>query len=49
MNDTIKCMNGLCDHSEHAVNGLVWLVPAIVVMAYFINKMYNKLRDKNGN
>lgn len=41
MNNTIKCVNGLCDHPEHTVNGLIWLVPAAIAVCLMI-KLYKK-------
>ncbi len=36
-----ECASGLCEHPEHKVNMLVWLVPAIAV-AYLMTKMYKE-------
>ena len=37
MNETIQCVNGLCEHPEHTVNAFVWILPAIAG-AYLISK-----------
>ncbi len=39
--NTIKCVNGLCEHAEHKVNMLIWLVPAIAG-AFLISVIYKK-------
>tara|TARA_Y100001938_G_C8080582_1_gene428789 strand:- start:1307 stop:1441 length:135 start_codon:yes stop_codon:yes gene_type:complete len=41
MDNVIKCANGACGHPEHAVNALVWLIPAIAV-AYLASRVYKK-------
>ena len=36
-----ECVGGLCEHPEHKVNVLVWIIPAIAG-AYLINVIYKK-------
>ena len=36
-----QCVNGLCEHPEHKVNALVWIVPVIAV-SYLVNVVYKK-------
>ena len=36
-----ECVSGLCEHPEHKVNPLVWIIPAVAGV-YFINVLYKK-------
>ena len=36
-----QCVNGLCEHLEHKVNALVWIIPAIAAV-YFASAIYKK-------
>lgn len=43
MNNAIECTSGLCEHPEHTVNALVWILPAIAA-AFLINKIYKNFK-----
>ncbi len=45
MNETVKCINGLCEHPEHTVNALVWILPAIAG-ALLTTALYKKYLKK---
>mgnify|MGYP003979841733 CR=1 FL=1 len=34
----INCMNGICEHAEHKVNSLWWLIPAVILSLYIARK-----------
>ncbi len=38
MNSISQCVTGLCEHPEHKVNNLVWIIPSIIA-AYFLAKI----------
>lgn len=27
----MNCMNGICEHAEHKVNALWWLIPVVIL------------------
>jgi len=37
-----ECASGLCEHPEHKVNALVWIIPA-VAGAFLLNKIYKRI------
>jgi len=37
----INCMNGVCEHAEHKVNSLWWVVP-VCILSYIICKTYGR-------
>ena len=37
----INCMNGICEHAEHKVNSLWWLIPAVILISMAV-KYYGK-------
>lgn len=37
----INCVNGLCEHAEHKINTLWWLVP-IMILATYTYKLHGK-------
>ena len=34
-----ECVGGLCEHPEHKVNALMWIIP-VVAGAFVFNKIY---------
>jgi len=30
----INCMNGVCEHANHKVNALWWVIPVMALIAY---------------
>jgi hypothetical protein len=36
-----ECVSGLCEHPEHKVNALIWIIP-MTVGAYLVTVIYKK-------
>ncbi len=34
MNSINQCVTGLCEHPEHKVNNLVWIIPCIIAACF---------------
>ena len=34
----LDCMSGLCEHGQHRVNSLWWIIPAVVMSLYIARK-----------
>ena len=41
-----ECVGGLCEHPEHKINALVWVIPGIIV-AVLIGKLIKTVSTKN--
>ena len=41
-----ECVGGLCEHLEHKVNALIWIIPAIAG-AYLISVLHKKYFKSN--
>tara|TARA_R100000008_G_scaffold50150_1_gene29957 strand:+ start:253 stop:429 length:177 start_codon:yes stop_codon:yes gene_type:complete len=37
-----ECASGLCEHPEHKVNALVWIIPAVAGV-FLLNKVYKRI------
>ena len=37
-----ECVGGLCEHPEHKVNALLWIIPA-VAGGFLLNKVYKRI------
>ncbi len=41
-----ECVGGLCEHPEHKINALVWVIPGIIA-AVLIGKLIKTVSAKN--
>lgn len=40
-----ECVGGVCEHPEHKVNALIWIIP-IIIGALVFSKMYKTFKDR---
>lgn len=40
-----ECASGVCEHPEHKVNALIWIIP-IIIGALVFSKMYKTFKDR---
>ena len=40
-----ECTSGLCEHPEHKVNALIWIIP-LIIGAFLFSKLHKKVKDR---
>ena len=40
-----ECTSGLCEHPEHKVNALVWIIP-IIIGVFLLSKKYKTIKHR---